>query len=183
MSIYLVRHGQDEDNAANILNGRRDTPLTVLGVEQAKETASFFAGKRIIRIYSSPLLRALQTAEIIAKAVGIKDVLIENDLIERDYGVLTGKMRSQIPKYSTDNVEVDGVVYFLNAPKAETFSATYGRAEKFLSRIDNFLVGDVVIVAHRDICIMLRAAHCNWGWEKGLANANMENAGVIKLGS
>ena len=39
LNVYLARHGQDEDNANGILNGRRDMPLTTLGVNQAKELA------------------------------------------------------------------------------------------------------------------------------------------------
>ena len=39
LNLYLARHGQDEDNAKGILNGRRDNPLTKLGVNQAKKLA------------------------------------------------------------------------------------------------------------------------------------------------
>lgn len=66
MNIYLTRHGQDEDNAANILNGHRDMPLTAKGIEQAEELAAKIQAKnlRFEHVFTSPLIRARQTAEI-----------------------------------------------------------------------------------------------------------------------
>ncbi len=183
MNICLVRHGQDEDNAADILNGRRNTPLTKLGVRQAKAVASQIDREisDVAAIYTSPLLRAQQTAKIIADKIGVNAVINEDDLIERDYGVLSGKSRSDIPKYSSDNLEVDGVLYFLNAENAETFPATYERAKRILKKIQDSYNSTVVMVAHRDICVMIQAAYNNWGWEEGLQRAHMDNATILLL--
>ncbi|MEO8862806.1 MAG: histidine phosphatase family protein [Candidatus Saccharimonadales bacterium] len=182
MNIYLVRHGEDEDNAAGILNGRRDTPLTALGEEQASKVAKELQGESIVFdvIMSSPLQRARQTAEAIAEVLG-KDVAINSELIERDYGVLTGKLRTDIEKYSTGNIDVDGLLYFLNAKDAESFEATYERAAKLLESLKGSNYTNVIMVAHRDICIMIQAAFYDWGWLQGIKNAHMKNASVLKL--
>lgn len=67
MNIYVVRHGQDEDNANGILNGHRDMPLTELGKEQAKQLAQKIKDTNIVfdKAYSSPLQRAYITGKTI----------------------------------------------------------------------------------------------------------------------
>ena len=64
LKIYLVRHGQDEDNLKGILNGRRDKPLTDKGIKQAKELSLKIKESDIEfdKIYSSPLKRALKNS-------------------------------------------------------------------------------------------------------------------------
>ena len=72
LKIYLARHGQNLDNVNGILNGHRDEPLTLLGEEQARTTATYIkeAGLTFDAVYSSPLKRALRTAEIITSDLG-----------------------------------------------------------------------------------------------------------------
>ena len=70
--IYIVRHGQTAKNKANLLQGRSDVPLNDTGVEQAKAVRERFeaAGIRFDKVYTSPLIRAVQTAEIISEGSG-----------------------------------------------------------------------------------------------------------------
>ena len=98
LNIYLVRHGQDADNAHSILNGRRDPPLTTRGINQAGELAQKIkhAGLHFTAIYTSPLKRARQTAQIIAKVLGGPKPVKLTDLIERDFGIMAGKSHTQI---------------------------------------------------------------------------------------
>ncbi len=84
--IILVRHGQDSDNAARVLNGHRDTELTDLGRAQAKETAQKLEREKIDHIYHTPLTRTKQTAQIIADHIGHQKITPHSDLIERDFG-------------------------------------------------------------------------------------------------
>ena len=60
--IYIVRHGQTEKNKANVLQGRSDVPLNEAGRQQAEEVRE--AGISFDLVYTSPLIRAVQTAEI-----------------------------------------------------------------------------------------------------------------------
>ena len=71
LKIYLARHGQDEDNSKGLLNGQRDTPLTSLGLEQARELATKIkeAGITFNKVYSSPLMRAYMTAQTITDLI------------------------------------------------------------------------------------------------------------------
>ena len=87
--IYIIRHGLTELNKRHVLQGRSDHPLNGQGIAQAKETASRLRERGVIfdRVFSSPLIRAIQTARIIAPGV-----LVETDdrLIEMDYGPYEG---------------------------------------------------------------------------------------------
>jgi probable phosphoglycerate mutase len=71
--IYIVRHGQDQDNANGLLNGHRDTPLTLIGLEQANQIAQKIKDSNLSfdKVYSSPLERAYKTAEIIADTLNL----------------------------------------------------------------------------------------------------------------
>lgn len=87
--LYLVRHGQSDGNAEGRFGGHGPTPLSKLGVEQAARTAKLLAKEEINAIYSSDLLRAVQTAEPLAKLVNLK-INRSKAFRERNVGVLEG---------------------------------------------------------------------------------------------
>ena len=66
-NIYLVRHGQTAWNKEEIFRGRTDIPLNEAGLNEAELAANYFKGMKIHAIFSSPLLRAWQTAQKIAQ--------------------------------------------------------------------------------------------------------------------
>jgi broad specificity phosphatase PhoE len=95
--IYILRHGESEANEANIAQGSEyDTGLTALGREQGEKTGEYLKKYRIKdknfdAIYSSPLMRALETAEIISDIIEFDgDIIQEKRLVERDKGRLSG---------------------------------------------------------------------------------------------
>ncbi len=94
--LLLVRHGQSEWNSIGKLQGQYDSPLTELGREQAgaiaNELTSLCSGQNI-KIYSSPLSRAHETATIAAQALGLKqsDVQIDQRLNDYNLGQFSGK--------------------------------------------------------------------------------------------
>ena len=87
--IYIIRHGQTEMNSRHVLQGRTDAPLNAVGVAQAEEMSLKLrqSGIRFDRVFSSPLLRAIQTAEIVAPGVPIQT---DPRLIEMEYGPYEG---------------------------------------------------------------------------------------------
>lgn len=64
--IYIIRHGQTELNNKQVLQGRSNYPLNEKGIAQAREAAERLRFVTFSRVFSSPLIRAVQTAEIIA---------------------------------------------------------------------------------------------------------------------
>lgn len=70
--VYLVRHGENPANITKEFSSRHvDYPLTAKGVLQAEQTADYLRDKGIHAVYSSPLRRAVQTAEIVAGRLGL----------------------------------------------------------------------------------------------------------------
>ena len=87
--VLLVRHGQSQGNAERRFGGHSPTPLSGLGQRQAEATARALAGERVTAVYSSDLLRAVQTAEPLARATGLEITRAEA-LRERSVGLLEG---------------------------------------------------------------------------------------------
>jgi broad specificity phosphatase PhoE len=87
--IYVIRHGQTVLNSAHALQGRSDAPLNATGEEQAREAGRRLAKRGIAfsHVFSSPLTRAVQTAELVAPSVPVR---IDKRLIEMDYGPYEG---------------------------------------------------------------------------------------------
>jgi len=181
-TIYLVRHGQNEDNVEHILNGHRDRPLTELGRQQARTVAAKLKHDGIQVIYASPLKRAFETATIIASELGLS-VQPDPELIERDFGVMTGRPITSVLDLPPENVlRTDRVDYFLEAEGAESFSTLYERGRRVLERIQATHPDEhVLLVAHGDIGKMIRAVYHGWTWEEGLKTPHFENTGVLEL--
>ncbi|GHV06064.1 hypothetical protein FACS1894217_04030 [Clostridia bacterium] len=93
MKLYFTRHGETEWNAANKVCGVSDVALTEKGLAQAKVLACIALEKDIDIIITSPLQRALTTANIVAEKMN-KLVIIDRRLTEWDYGKFEGLDRS-----------------------------------------------------------------------------------------
>ncbi len=181
--LFLVRHGQDLDNSRALINGRRDTGLTRLGRAQALAVAEQLGSEVIGCIYASPLRRARQTAAIISEKLDIGKLYVEPDLIERDYGDLTGKPTAEIPVYARKTLLLCGFRYVIDSPGAEEYGHLWTRAGKALRRIQNRHVGQgVLVVAHNEVIKMMRANFNGNSWEDELRLPPLNNGEVIALG-
>ena len=111
MILYLVRHGETDHNRNSLALGRADVPLNDLGIAQAARLGDALAGEPISAIYSSPLARALQTAEAVASRRGLK-VQVKPGLIEMDIGEADGltfpEVRERFPGLLEAWVTEDG---------------------------------------------------------------------------
>jgi uncharacterized phosphatase len=90
MKICIIRHGETDWNKQGKLQGREDIPLNEEGIKQIEGTIKYLRKYHWDKIVTSPLLRARQSAEIIAKNIGINEIHEEEDLTERDYGGASG---------------------------------------------------------------------------------------------
>jgi broad specificity phosphatase PhoE len=89
--LYLVRHGENQANLTKEFSYRRvDYSLTPKGVLQAQQTAEYFTAQPVDAIYSSPLKRAVETAQIIAAHLGLSCQVVE-DFREVNVGDLEGQ--------------------------------------------------------------------------------------------
>lgn len=185
LKIYIARHGQNEDNANCILNGHRDLPLTEIGLRQAHELANGIKVKGLSfdEVYSSPLSRAHRTAEIVCSALGASRPIILDTLIERDFGVMTGKPTQDIKKLCAPSIlETDTITYFLSPLGAETFPDLLIRAENVLNHIrTKHKGGSVLLVTHGDFGKMLYAKFYNLEWMNVLTKFHFGNCELLLL--
>ena len=94
-TILLARHGETDWNREGRFQGHADPPLNETGRAQAAELAAELAGIRFAAVYSSPLRRALETAELVAATHGLDPVAIEA-LREVDVGSWQGLTRAEV---------------------------------------------------------------------------------------
>lgn len=90
MDIYIIRHGQTDWNTMKKMQGIEDIPLNATGRQQALSCAKALSCIPFEVIYTSPLSRAAETAEIISGFKCHAPVIIEQSLIERDFGEGSG---------------------------------------------------------------------------------------------
>ena len=94
-TLILIRHGESEWNRAGRIQGQVNSPLTDLGINQAKAISDYLSGiflNQELKIYTSPLDRAIQTAEIIAQGIDhpSSKIIIEERLNDFSLGEISG---------------------------------------------------------------------------------------------
>lgn len=98
MDILIIRHGQSEADLLGVHEGRADFPLTELGREQARLMAERVTDRFCpTKIWASPLKRAHETASILSQKCGVP-IVLEEDLMEYNNGVLAGLSREVAAK-------------------------------------------------------------------------------------
>lgn len=150
ITFYLVRHGEAENNVHFILNSLPEIKtysLTDHGREQAAEAAKFLATVGADVIFSSPMQRTKETAEIIAEAAGL-NVEFDKRLREAGFGIFNERTQEDLLK-KYPNVEerispdrADGIESFINMR---------GRLQSFLDDLRQKYSGKkVIVVSHGD---------------------------------
>ncbi|MEK7201213.1 MAG: histidine phosphatase family protein [Patescibacteria group bacterium] len=186
LKIYLARHGQNEDNAEGILNGHRDRPLTEQGLRQAHQLADGIVreGYTFDAVYSSPLSRAHTTAQVVCERLELPVPVVVDLLIERDFGVMTGRPASDIERLcAPEVVKTDTITYFLSPEGAETFPMLLERAHDALSNTVERAPqeGSVLLVTHGDFGKMLYASYYGISWPAMLTLFHFGNCELLLL--
>jgi probable phosphoglycerate mutase len=153
--LILVRHGETEWSRTGRHTGRTDLPLTERGEEQARGLAPMLAARRIVRVVSSPAVRARRTAEL----AGVTGVEVDPDLWEWDYGGYEGRtspaIREERPGWY---LWADGVVPGDAEHPGESVEEVGRRVDAVLARLRPALTdGDVLVVAHGHVLRVLTA--------------------------
>src|SRR5947199_10478945 len=92
--LLLARHGETPDNEAELILGRRNPPLSGRGREQAARLASRALAAGVVAIWTSPLLRARQTAAVVGDAIAVEPIVFA-ELIESERGVWEGQSQQE----------------------------------------------------------------------------------------
>ncbi|AVH55320.1 MULTISPECIES: histidine phosphatase family protein [Streptomyces] len=153
--LLLVRHGETEWSASGRHTSRTDPPLTRRGEEQAKSLAPLLADRTFALVLTSPLARAVRTAEL----AGLYGAVPDPDLREWDYGAYEGVRTVEIHRTRPDwYLWNDGVPPGPAGHPGESPTEVGQRADRVLSRIEPALAGgDVVLVAHAHFLRVLTA--------------------------
>lgn len=110
-TICIIRHGETDWNKSGRLQGSEDIELNDSGRSQAIQIAGYFATENWDMVVSSPLKRALETAQIIATHIGVNTIHVVDELKERSYGSASGLLpeerRHRFPNGIPDQEEFE----------------------------------------------------------------------------
>lgn len=153
--LILIRHGESVANFERRFTRDDDEPLTETGIEQARQ-----AGRRLcarfhpVVVYSSPLLRARQTAGLIAEAFG-KEPLVVPDLHEQSYGELRGvpyeRYLEKMP------LERGTALWRVQPPGGESLLDVLERVGPIVDELaQRHAEGEVIVVSHGGVMAAIR---------------------------
>jgi len=147
--IILVRHGETEWNVAEIFRGRIDIDLNEMGIKQAGLLAEYLSNVKIDAIYSSPLKRALKTAEIVAGYHKL-DVDIAPGLTDFNFGKWQGLSHQEVKdKYKQLYAEWIKHPDQVKMPAGESLDDVRKRTNDVVAELIASYEGTVVLVSHR----------------------------------
>jgi broad specificity phosphatase PhoE len=150
LRLWLVRHGESTWNAARRVQGWADPPLTERGIRQARRVAERLSTLEVTALYTSPQVRAVQTAEAIAAATGAEPT-VDARLREHGMGQATGHKWDEIITRWPHLLDYAhrGEAVRPHIPETEPEEEFYARVavvfDEIVARHDE---GDVVIVSH-----------------------------------
>ncbi len=146
--LWLVRHGETEWARDGRHTGLTDVPLTELGRAEAVAVGRALAGRAFAAVWSSPLSRALETAQIAGFADRVETT---PDLLEWDYGADEGRTTPEI------RAERPGWTIWTQGPRdGETAAEVEARVERVIKR-GRALSGDGLVFAHGHVLRILAA--------------------------
>ena len=94
--VCVVRHGETDWNISGILQGWTDVPINDVGRRQARELGEAFAGAGFASVWTSPLIRSSETAQIVAGLLGLPAPVAHEGLMERHFGAVQGVPKAEL---------------------------------------------------------------------------------------
>lgn len=148
--ITFVRHGRSQADDLKVHEGRFDSPLTEIGIQQAQDRAQQFVeeGRQYDAILSSSMQRARQVAEIFSEHLNVS-MTTHDELMERDNGPLQGLPFSESKhKYPMAGFVTPYQPYVVSADEGESGVELYARASLALQSIIRRGQGRYLVVSH-----------------------------------
>ncbi len=173
-TLLLARHGETDWNVERRVQGHSDTPLNDTGREQARALAGELAGESIDAVYSSDLLRAHETARIVADLRGL-DVTAIADLRERHFGTWEGLTDDEISVRFPHVRELPGREW----GDAETHEEMAGRVLGALHRIAETHSGRRVLVVSHGGPLRAVLRHCGAAADGRIGNCHVVRVEIV----
>lgn len=180
-TFYIVRHGETEFNRKKLIQGHIDSPLTEEGIAKIKEVAERFRDTHFDLAFSSDLLRAKRTAEIIRleRKLEIKTTEI---LRERFFGKYEGKDFQTVKEYDAlkDHL-TDQEKFVFTDGNVESDESIVTRLLTFIRETAITHPGKSVLVATHGSVVRILLIHLGYGTYKSLNHGAIDNVAWIKL--
>lgn len=166
-TILLVRHGETAWNREKIFRGVYDIPLNENGRAQACHLARALAARRIDVAYSSPLSRAMETAQIALEPHGIA-AIVHDGLTDFDYGVWAGLKEELVAqKWPQEHARWLAAPHAAHPPGGDTLQGLFDRAFASLEELAQKHDGQTVaLFAHRVVNKLLVLGVLTLGLER-----------------
>lgn len=173
--IYLIRHGETESNRKGVFRGRLDIPLSRNGREQAADLKRYFENIPIDVVYTSPLQRAVETAETVFPGhTPVKEKGLNNLDLGEWSGMEKRVVTERFPGMWEDWVKRPESIRF---PGGERLDDVRQRSRLFFERIIDAEAETIAAVSHRSVVkVMIAAAvgvERNYYWRFHLDNASV----------
>lgn len=184
MKLLLIRHGETDWNVAKKIQGSADISLNEKGIQQAHELGAKFLAKNITveKIYSSPLKRAVMTAEILSQTIK-KDMLVAEGLKEINLGEWEGLPWPIVAeKYPQEYQVWYENRRYTKTPQGESYEDMLQRVLHSLKEIIAENNQDVAIVSHSAVIMCLQCLVTNTPFEK-MMRFKTENTVITELDS
>ena len=175
MNIYLIRHGQKQDDSKNC----ETMGLTQRGFKQANLVGKRLKKYNIERIYSSDMVRAIQTSEEINKYLKV-DIIVDHELREIDMGDYTTKGFKYVQENYPDFFkELSNHTSDVSYPNGECGRVVWSRSKKVIEEIVSNSLENVVVVAHGGILRVLINGFLGLNQERKLLfDSPLENCSI-----
>ena len=184
VELTIVRHGETDLNKEEVVQGSEiDAPLNVSGIAQAEKCAKEVKGKKFDVILSSPLKRAMQTAEIIAKALGQSVAETNSIFRERDLGEWTGKKITEVmEKFPIDLKGAKPAMHYHTPTRGESFSQFLQRARDAAAYIQSRYPGKrVLLIAHGGFIKGLQTVVENRTYQDAVEQSHPKNCELLQV--
>jgi broad specificity phosphatase PhoE len=147
MRIYLVRHGETEWNRTRRFQGRSNLPLNQEGKKQVRALALALKNEPLTAIYTSPLIRAFETARLIKVFHPSTPIIEEKGLIEMNLGEFDGmKVQDWAEQYPDIRKSWNKNPASVKMPGGESLKEVQARAKETLERITRIYSTDTTIL-------------------------------------
>ena len=151
---YILRHGEAVSNVKDVVScwpEKFNNPLTKNGIKKIENVAKELKSKKIDLIFTSPLLRTKETAEIVAKVLKVK-LKIDKRLRELEFGFFNGKSEEDFVRYFKNKKERVSK----SAPKGESYVDVLGRVWDFFISVNRkYKDKNILIVSHQAPLLLL----------------------------
>lgn len=181
--FYFLRHGATgDDDGLPIFKGRVDCPLTAAGESQAIAASTYFSRMRPGAVFTSPLIRAKETARLICETAGLPMPVAASELTDIDCGEWEGRSVSEISSACPESFgRWAGDPGTFTMPGGESVAGVQKRAFSFVSGLLANPEKKILIVTHRMLINVIVLAALGAGLDLYWKFSYGENCGITRL--